>query len=448
MNPSRLVFREIAHRKLNFLLGAVCIALTVSITFGAIALLKAHDLETRAILADHDTRTEAILAQMESDTSQNMDQLEDAIRKSMKGLGFNIFIYPEGQEMAEVYAQGFASKTMPEEYVNKLANSKIVTVNHLLPRLTRKIKWPEQDRTVVLIGVRGEVPLAHRDPKKPLIDPVPEGKLVVGYELHQSLGLNPGDTVKLMGREFAVQKCHKERGTVDDITLWMNLGECQKILNQEGRINAILALECNCATLDRLGEIRAEIGKILPGTKIIEKGSKALARAEARVKAGATAKKQMIETGRNREQQRANKSARLASLQDSRERMASILVPLVAILCLAIVGVLSFTNVRDRQSEIGIFRAIGVTGGLILKVFLARAFLLGLAGAVIGLAILYLGGSGLQEKYLYGYALSLLLESRQLAVALITVPLLACVAAWLPSLHASQRDPAEILRHE
>jgi hypothetical protein len=448
MNPSRLVFREIAHRKLNFLLGAVCIALTVSITFGAMALLKAHDLETRAILADHDTRTEAILAQMESDTSQNMDQLEDAIRKSMKGLGFNIFIYPEGQEMAEVYAQGFASKTMPEEYVSKLANSKIVTVNHLLPRLTRKIKWPEQDRTVVLIGVRGEVPLAHRDPKKPLIDPVPEGKLVVGYELHQSLGLNPGDTVKLMGREFAVQKCHKERGTVDDITLWMNLGECQQILNQKGRINAILALECNCATLDRLGEIRAEIGKILPGTKIIEKGSKALARAEARVKAGATAKKQMIETGRNREQQRANKSARLASLQDSRERMASILVPLVAILCLAIVGVLSFTNVRDRQSEIGIFRAIGVTGGLILKVFLARAFLLGLAGAVIGLTILYLGGSGLQEKYLHGYALSRLLESRQLSIALITVPLLACVAAWLPSLHASQRDPAEILRHE
>ena len=448
MNPSRLVFREIAHRKLNFLLGSVCVALTISITFGAMALLKAHDLETRAILADHDTRTEAILAQMESDTSQNMDQLEDAIRKSMKGLGFNIFIYPEGQEMAEVYAQGFASKTMPEEYVNKLANSKIVTVNHLLPRLTRKIKWPEQDRTVVLIGVRGEVPLAHRDPKKPLIDPVPEGKLVVGYELHHGLGLKPGDTVKLMGREFAVQKCHKERGTVDDITIWMNLGECQQILNQEGRINAILALECNCATLDRLGEIRAEIGKILPGTKIIEKGSKALARAEARVKAGATARKQMIETGRNREQQRANKSARLASLQDSRERMASILVPLVAILCLAIVGILSFTNVRDRQSEIGIFRAMGVTGGLILKVFLARAFFLGLLGAVIGLMFLYLGGSGLQEKYLHGYALSLLLESRQLAVALITVPLLACVAAWLPSLHASQRDPAEILRHE
>ena len=112
---------------------------------------------------------------MEAETARNMDGLEDAIRKSMKGLGFNIFIYPEGQDMAEVYSQGFASKTMPEEYVTTLANSEIVTVNHLLPRLTRKIKWPEQDRTVVLIGVRGEVPLAHKDPKKPLIEPVPAG---------------------------------------------------------------------------------------------------------------------------------------------------------------------------------------------------------------------------------------------------------------------------------
>ena len=448
MSPSRLILREISHRKLNFLLGAICVALTVFITFGAMALLKTHDLETRDILFEHDARTAAIIVKMESDTSQNMDQLEDDIRKSMKGLGFNIFIYPEGQEMSEVYSQGYASKTMPEEYVSKLANSKIVTVNHLLPRLTRKIKWPEKERTVVLIGVRGEVPLAHKDPKKPLIDPVPEGKLVVGYELHNSLGLKPGDKVKLMGRDFSVEKCHKERGTVDDITLWMNLRECQQILNQEGRINAILALECNCAALDRLGEIRAEIGKILPGTKIIEKGSKALARAEARVKAGATAKKQMVETRRSREQQRANESARLAKLQNTREHMASILVPLVAVLCLAIVGILSFTNVRDRQSEIGIFRAMGVTGGLILKVFLARAFLLGLLGAIIGLSALHLGGGGFKESHLHGHDLSGLLSTKEQALSLLVVPLLACVAAWLPSLHASQRDPADILRHE
>ena len=304
---------------------------------------------------------------MEAETARNMDGLEDAIRKSMKGLGFNIFIYPEGQDMAEVYSQGFASKTMPEEYVTTLANSEIVTVNHLLPRLTRKIKWPEQDRTVVLIGVRGEVPLAHKDPKKPLIEPVPAGK-IVGYELHKSLGLKTGDSIPIFGKKFSVLKGHSERGTADDITIWMNLAECQELLDQKGRINAILALECNCASIDRLGEIRAEISKILPGTKIIEKGSRALARAEARVKAKSTADREKLPFSQQTDQ-RTNESARLEELQYSRERMASVLIPLVAVLCIAVVGVLSFTNVRDRQSEIGIFRAMGVTAGAFCRYF-------------------------------------------------------------------------------
>ncbi len=448
MNPLRLILREIAHRKLNFLLGAACVAFTVTLTFGAMALLKAHDLETKSILERHDLRTEAILAGMEAETARNMDDLEDAIRKSMKGLGFNIFIYPEGQDMAEVYSQGFASKTMPEGFVDTLANSKIVTVNHLLPRLTRKIKWPERDRTVVLIGVRGEVPLAHKDPKKPLIDLVPSGKIVVGYELHKSLGLKSGDTVPILGKDFTVQKGHPERGTVDDITIWMNLAQCQELLGQQGRINAILALECNCATLDRLGEVRAEISKILPGTKIIEKGSRALARAEARVKAKATAEQEKAKARATRSQQRSNEAERLDNLQISRERMASVLVPLVAALCIAVVGVLSFTNVRDRQSEIGIFRAMGVTGGRILQVFLARACLLGLLGTVLGLGLLLFLGDTYRETHLLGYGLQQLVDNRLLLQSLWVVPVLASLAAWLPSLQAARRDPAEILRHE
>mgnify|MGYP004057233043 CR=1 FL=1 len=224
-------------------------------------------------------------ARMEVKFEAEMKAYEDGVRKTMKGLGFNIFIFPEGQELGEVYAEGFASKTMPEEYVSTLANSKIVTVNHLLPSLTRKLKWPEKERTVILIGIRSEVPIAHRDPKKPLIDPVKKGHIVLGHELHKPLGLSEGNTTTFMGREFIVGKCHAERGTKDDITVWMHLDECQELLDEKGRINAIKALECNCATLDRLGEIRREIAGILPGTKVIETESKALARAEARNKA-------------------------------------------------------------------------------------------------------------------------------------------------------------------
>jgi hypothetical protein len=219
---------------------------------------------------------------MEEDFTREMKAYEDGVRKTMKGLGFNVFIFPEGQELDEVYAEGFASKTMPESYANTLAESKIVTINHLLPSLTRKLKWPERERTVILIGIRGEVPIAHRDPKKPLIDPVQRGRVVLGHELHRSLGLHEGNATVFMEREFIIEKCHSERGNKDDVTIWMHLEECQELLGEKGRINAIKALECNCASIDRLGEIRREIAAILPGTKVIETESKALARAEAR----------------------------------------------------------------------------------------------------------------------------------------------------------------------
>jgi len=444
MSVLHLILREIAHRRLNFVLGVICVAMTVFVAFGAWGMLRGHDVEASGILNQHQAKTEQILAEMDAKTNENMKKLEDAIRKSMKGLGFNIFIYPEGQEMAEVYSQGFASKTMPEEYVMKLANSEIVTVNHLLPRLTRKIKWPEEERTVVLIGVRGEVPIAFKDPKKPLIDPVSEGELVLGYELHNSLDLEVGSRTTLMGQEFVVSKCHPERGTVDDITIWMNLKECQLLLDQPGQINAILALECNCETIDRLGEVRAEISSILPGTQIIEKGSRALARAEARVQAKKTAIKQREETLKSRTAQLANEKARLDNLRNSRESLMSVLVPFLVGLCLVVVGVLSFANVRDRQSEIGIFRAMGISDQHVLSVFLGRAWLLGCGGVVLGLLVLFL----YEGKLPGDLGLIGMLGKKVLVYALLGVPVLACGAAWLPSLSAARKDPAEVLRHD
>ena len=39
----------------------------------------------------------------------------------------------------------------------------------------------------------------------------------------------------------------------------------QQMLGMENLVNAILALECNCATVDRIAELRGEIAKVLPG---------------------------------------------------------------------------------------------------------------------------------------------------------------------------------------
>jgi putative ABC transport system permease protein len=426
MTILRLILREIGYRRLNFLLGLLVVAVAVLSVAGTMAVIRAFDRHTEALVADLQAKTEA-----------EMKALEDSIRKSMKGLGFNIYIFPKDQDMSEVYSQGYASKTMPEEYVTTLADSKLVTVNHLLPSLTRKLTWPEKQRTVILIGIRGEVPLSHRSLKSPLIDPVKPGDMVLGHELHTSLGIKEGDSLSFMGKTFKASKLHAARGSTDDITIWMNLGECQTMLELDGRINAIQALECNCATVDRLGEIRNELMTILPETKIIETESTALARAEARNKAKDVSVAQIANTKADRAQQR-----------QSREQLAAVLLPLGTAASMAIVALLTFVNVRERVGEIGILRAMGVKAGSLLLAFIVRAFAVGLGGAALALGIGFLLAGAVQERMLHGFGVNSLLLPQDLLLLLLVAPILACLAAWLPSLLAAQRDPATILRHD
>ncbi len=496
MNLGRLIWREILHRKLSFGLSVATVAAAVGCLVAVAALLGAHDLRTSDMLKEmneetlrmqvqfeeevleHDKRTSEMLrdmnvtaAQMEAKLAKEMKAYEDSVRKNMKGLGFNVYIFPEGQELSEVYSQGFASKTMPEEYVNTLANSKIVTVNHLLPSLTRKLKWPEEERTIILIGIRGEVPLAHKDPKKPLIDPVKKGHLVIGHELHKSLELSEGDTTKFMGREFKIEKCHAERGSKDDITIWMHLGECQELLEEKGRINAIKALECNCASIDRLGEIRKEIEGILPGTKVIETESKALVRAEARNKAKKFAQdsidakraetiqmktdraKLRKETEKRGKDSTVAKKAEATKLREDRvalrsenKKNYSYLLTVVSVAAIVSISFLAFTNARERQAEIGILRAMGTPTGSVLGALLGRAFLIGLLGVGFTLLLTAVLSESLQTGLLNGFDLHSLRE--HLPTLLISVPILTCVASWFPAVHAANRDPATILRND
>jgi putative ABC transport system permease protein len=419
MNLFHFASREMAHRKINFLLSVLGSAAAVGAALSIFAAVRIHDRDT-----------ERLITQMEEASAAKMADLEDGIRKSMKGLGFNLFIFPQDQDLAEVYSEGFASKTMPEDYVMKLANSDIVTVNHLLPSLTQKIEWPEFKRTVILIGVRGEIPIMERPQKAPLLDPVSPGKVILGYELHQSLGLKEGDAVAFMGREFIVEKTYAARGSRDDITIWMHLPEVQALVDKPGLINAIQALECNCATVDRLGEIRTELHAILPDTQIIEVGSTALARAESRNLAAATAAAQL-------EAKKAERNA----LRVEREKLASWLLPVATVVSLVWIGLLTYVNVRERFSEIGVLRAVGVNGRTILGVFLIRALLAGFIGGVAGLLTTALLNRS-------DYSLTSLFSSQEFALAILLAPVLAALAAWIPALAAAQQDPVEILRHD
>jgi len=421
MNIWQLVVKEINRRKLNFILGLVSVVIAVTTLMGALIFLRAHD-----------KRTEQIVAQKQEETTQRMALMQDDYRKIMKKLGFNLLILPKDQQMADLYANDYASKYMPEDYVTTLSGSKIMLIRHLLPTLQQKVKWPEKQRTVILIGTRGEVPFLHRDPKEPMLVAVPKGTMVLGYELHQSMNLKQGDKVQLFGRSFTVHQCNEERGTKDDISIWIDLKQAQEILNRPDQINAILALKCVCAGND-ISQIRKEIIAILPGTQVIEQGSKVITRAEARERAAQEAREAIEAEIRNREK-----------LKKERESFASIMVPLVLIACGVWITILFFTNVRDRQSEIGIFRAIGVRAKSILKIFLLKALLMGLIGGCLGYLIGMLSGIIFLE---FRFVLSIV-DIRFFILAIILSTLLSLLASWIPALLASQQDPAIVLREE
>ena len=392
----RLITREIAHYKLTFALGLISIIAAVGVLVAELTLLDAHDLQTRRILAEKEQKTR-----------EEMRRMEDDYRIIMKNMGFNLLILPKGQRLDNFYSDGYASKFMPEEYVEKLSNSRIMTIRHLLPSLEQKILWPEQsNRTIILIGTRGEVPFLHRDPKEPILVAVPTGSIVLGYEIWNSLELKTGDTVRLLGADFQVSTCHSQRGSKDDITVWIDLKKAQQLLNRENEINAILALKCLCVGSD-LVSIRKDISRILPGVQIIEFENKVVAREKARNRAKAAADSALA----------AEKKYR-STIRREKEAFASWLIPLIFVGSTALIGLIFLNNVRERKYEVGILRAIGLRSRQIVVIFLAKAFMMGLFGAFAGY------------------------------VVLVTAPFLSCAASWIPAVIASQQDPAVILKEE
>ena len=426
MNVWQLVKREIAHRKLNFALGVLSVAVVAACLVAQFTLLRAHDIRTSQLLDEKERRVD-----------ERLKKLKNEYRKLTLKAAFNVRILPEGQSLGDFHASGLADKTMDEELAHQLAGSELLTtVRHILPKLERKIDWPERDRKIIyLLGMRGEIPLKERTRRKPPVYKIiPEGQVDVGHQLWKTFKLKSGDEVTLLGEKFVVRKCYDERGTRADITVWVDLTKAQKLLGLPGRINEIQAVDCTCAG-SNIVAIRAEIRKILPGTQVIIDANRAFQRWQARFKAEDEHKAAVAD-------ERAGRSR----LRKERKAFAAILVPLVVVVCALWVGLLAFGNVRERSPEIGILRAIGLQARQIFAVFMGRALLIGIIGACIG--------------YPAGFAIGAVWgKSGQLAIAglfspvllvsvIVAAPLLAALATWLPALAAARQDPALVLREK
>jgi ABC-type lipoprotein release transport system permease subunit len=382
-----LILKEIRHRKVNFVLGLLAVMTAVALFIGFFTAGAASERETARL---------------------------------MLSMGYNMHIIAKDADMNQFLMTGIAERTMPEQYLTKLASQKTISYSHLLATLQKRISWQGLD--VILTGLAPEVsppgPPGAGSKKPPMSFEIKPGSLYLGHRIWNALGLNQGDSVDIKGKTFIIARRLAESGGADDVRIQCCLRDAQEILELPGQISEIRAVDCLCfgETDDPVALLRKEIGSLLPDAQVFQ--TKAIAEARA-------AQRQMV------------------------RNLFAVIMPFTVIACGVWVGVLAIMNVRDRQQEIGIMRALGHGSGRIALLFLGKAALIGLLGAGLG----FLLGTALAQYFgpgVFKLTAKIMIkpELALLIISLIFAPVFAAVSSFIPAMIAVAYDPAVTLREE
>lgn len=382
MTVFHLIFKEFIHRKLNSFLSLLAIVTAVALFVSFFTAGQASKRETTRLMRD---------------------------------MGFNLRIIPKETDMDKFWATGFSEDTMPEEYVNRFASRKNLDYNHLTAILQKRVLWRGME--AILTGISPEEVSPPGKRKPPMNFRIEQGTVYLGFELANSLGIKKGDVVEIFGKPFAVARCLSESGSDDDIRIYGNLRDVQNILNMEGKINEIKALDCICPTPGKnsLTVLREQLALLLPDAKVIQIQSIATARERQRLTV---------------------------------EKYFAFIIPFVLIACAVWIAALAMMNVRERRHEIGIMRALGYSSSKIALLFLGKAVVTGLIGAAVGFAI----GTGLALSYgpdIFKVTAKMINPAYGLlGWSIIAAPTFAALSSFIPSMIAVTQDPAITLSEE
>jgi len=333
-----------------------------------------------------------------------------------KNLGHNMLILPESANPLSVYLCDGDQTLFDDTVTSRLASRPDLASRYYVSLLQKRIELG--GRELILSGIQ-PVPRADESREKGnLIKPLKPGTARLGIEAAAALGKNQDDSLELMGATFRVAEVMAPQGTDADFRVYIPLRECQRLLGQPGKINAIMAFECLefGDSLQATEEYQQrKLAEVMPGFRHISKTTIAQGRYLAR----------------------ATTSASL--------RYLLALVSAVTILVIAIAGV---QEVAERRSEVGIFAAIGTGAGYIAALYAIKMLILALAASMAGFLI----GSQLAVSLTGSF---LVVETRQVAIVwrdLAPTIELACavslVAMAAPMAALLRLDPKAILTEE
>jgi putative ABC transport system permease protein len=238
-----------------------------------------------------------------------------------------------------------------------------------------------------------------------------EGQVILGSEAARILKSGADRELFVNGRKFPVTGVLAPTGSQDDNLIFTTLPTAQELLGKQGLVSMVeVAALCKDCPVD---DMVLQIGRVLPGAKVMAIQSVVKGRMET-----------------------------LGHFKSFALGVSG----LVALVGSLVVLVTMMGSVKERTSEIGIFRAIGFRRSHIMRVVLWEAMLISLAAGLLGWLLGMAAGELALPWFIQGSTSHLIWDPTIGLAGLGLAMIVGMGASFYPAMAAARMDPHDALR--